>query len=574
MVKEYLVELAIDAGKNQFGNKVNEQKLKSILSNYIESQRSYNEICALAEEIDFQGLVEYIKQDLLDSVNVRLFAPQKGDRQQARERIVSAAITYSKANTSQAKCRVAKCIYDCLDMIRGFYAFDISKKEYLLASEIVDAVGKDTQEMVKKLEETVVSRLDNLESNLTNGSLFSIERATQLAGTGDLATIESGIKKMLDHISLEHPLSPDFGFTYVDGNLRSKALTKDAEKRFPVRYVLTGPIRFGDTYYNDSEHNPLDYAYRHQRPIAMEISKAVKYLGDRYDPIQSEAKQLEGNVILGVPPQFPPAFPCSIKVGNAVFFDHILLRTEEILDDGTYVISNKEQNIYIHFEVRINPQIPNKPDFTISINHANNHEMLNYVKFMKSLSQEKDIHIYVLKAREDIIAGSIDGIEYKTGFASVDEEIDFLDRVCTIEDYFNVSLNPAGEISEDEYHSVIYISNLIKNDEVHTTWSEVTFAGSLDQQFRKELISMDSELYMISYVGVNEIELFGSSFKFKFMRCFKCAHIVDYEKVKKKAEILDDGDSIKISFKAGKDKSAFDTLNIPNRMAKNECLNQ
>lgn len=85
---------------------------------------------------------------------------------------------------------------------------------------------------------------------------------------------------------------------------------------------------------------------------------------------------------------------------------------------------------------------------------------------------------------------------------------------------------------------------------------------------------MDSELYMISYVGVNEIELFGSSFKFKFMRCFKCAHIVDYEKVKKKAEILDDGDSIKISFKAGKDKSAFDTLNIPNRMAKNERLNQ
>lgn len=163
---------------------------------------------------------------------------------------------------------------------------------------------------------------------------------------------------------------------------------------------------------------------------------------------------------------------------------------------------------------------------------------------------------------------------YKTGFASIDEEIDFLDRICAIEDYFNVRLNPAGKISEEEYQSVIHISDLVRKDMVCTTWSEMTFTGILDRHFREELIAMDTELYMFSYVGTGKIELFGASFDFKFMRSFKCAYMVDYEKVKKKAEVLDDGDSIKITFRAGKDNTAIDTLNIPDKLIPSEHLSQ
>ncbi len=97
MVKEYLAELALDAGKNRFKDKIDEQKLKSALINYIENQQKYNEVCTLAEEIDFQGLVEYIEQNFLDAVNDRIFAPSRKDRGQARSSIIAAAIAYSKA---------------------------------------------------------------------------------------------------------------------------------------------------------------------------------------------------------------------------------------------------------------------------------------------------------------------------------------------------------------------------------------------------------------------------------------------------------------------------------------------
>lgn len=563
MVAEYLVELGLDAGKERFKDKVDEHKLKAALLDYIKMHQKYNEVCALAEEIDFQGLVEYIGHNLLNSVTNRLFAPYKEDRGQAREDIVAAAISYSKADTDQARKRVAKCVYDCIDIIGGFYSSSISKKEYIIASEVVDAIEENTQTAVNASTQKILSRLNEIEEHRVNGPLFSIDKAVQLAETNNLSEIESGFTKVLDHISLTHPLYPHYGYTYTDEGLQSKPLTEDARKLYPPRYVFTGTVRFGNTYYTDSKIDPLEYAYRHQLSMTMDVSTAVKFLGTERDPRQSEVEGVR--MVSAVPPKFPPAFPCAIKVGDIIFYDRILLRTQEILDDDTYVISNNEQGLHFYFEIRINPKAPNMPYFTISINHASNHEMLNYVRFMKALSEVRDIHVYVLEAEQDIIAGCIDSMEYKTGFTSVDEEIDFLERLCAIEDYFNVKLSPSGNISEEEYNKIIYISDLIQKGNVAITWSEIILTGTLDQRFREWLITTDSDFYMFSYVETDLIELFGASFEIKFMRSYKCAYIVDHEKVKKKAEILDDGDIIKITFRAGDDNSAIDTMSIPTK---------
>lgn len=54
------------------------------------------------------------------------------------------------------------------------------------------------------------------------------------------------------------------------------------------------------------------------------------------DPAPSEVDRLQGNVLLAIPPKFPPAFPCSIKVGDIVFFDYCekIKKKAEILDNG------------------------------------------------------------------------------------------------------------------------------------------------------------------------------------------------------------------------------------------------
>lgn len=565
---EYVAGLGLDAAKEHVQEKLDEKKLRSELTSYIERQRKYNEMCTLAEEIDFQGLVEYIQNNLLEQTGVRIFDPDRKKRGQARQEIIDAAVAYSKANTSESKLRVGTCISICLDIIHGFYAeHHLSVKDYLLADMIVDAVAEEVHEAQASTVSAVVDDRDQILAKIdSNGSLFSIDRAVALAGAGSLDSIGSGIKKMLDHISLEHPYYPHFGYDYRNGMILSKPLTAEAKKLYPTKYVLTGAVRIGDQYYNDPNGDPLDYAYRHQLPITMEVSKATKLLGEKPDPRQDEVAVLEGNTVVASPPAFLPAFPCSIKVRDKTFFKYILLRTQEILDDGTYVIGNQEQGGSFYFEVRINPQIHSRPDFKINMSNATNKELLNYVRFMSTLSKEKDLHIYVLALGEDIIAGYINDMNYRTGFGSVEEEIDFLERVCAIEDYFGVTLSPHGEISNKEYEAVLHISDLIRNDEVKGTWSEATFTGIMSQHFREELINMDKELYMFSYVGFSHVDLFGAEFEFRFMRTFNSAKMVDFEKVKRKAEVLDDGDDIKITFRAGEDKGTIDTLKIPDKI--------
>lgn len=565
---EYLTDLGIEATKDNVKNKLDEKKLRESLIAYIESQQKYNEMCSLAEEIDFQGLIDYIKNNLIDATGTRFFDPNRNKRGQARQQIVDAAVAFSKADTDEAKFRVSKYISICLDIIRGFYEeHHLSLKEFLLSDMIVDAVADEVAEVQTTLMTAVDSAKNEILGKIDNtGSLFSVDKALAFAKAGETDTIRDGIKKILDHISLEHPYYPHFGYDYRNGMILSKPLTEEAKKLYPPKYVLTGPVKIGNQYYNNPNGNPLDYSYRHQIPITLEISKATKLLGEKPDPRQDEMAGLEGQKLIASPPEFPPAFPCAIKVGETIFFEYILLRTQEILDDGTYIIGNKDQGGSFYFEIRINPQIPSSPDFSMKIRNATNRELLNFVRFMTTLSKEKDLHIYVLALGEDIIAGYINGIDYQTGFSSVDEEIDFLERVCVIEDYFHIQLNPHGEISYKEYKTVIQISDLIRNEEVLGTWNEATFTGVLTQHFREELINMDKEEYRFSYVGISHVELFGAEFEFRFMRTFKDAQMVDIEKVRRKAEVLDDGDEIKITFRAGNDKRTIDTLKIPDNI--------
>ena len=157
-------------------------------------------------------------------------------------------------------------------------------------------------------------------------------------------------------------------------------------------------------------------------------------------------------------------------------------------------------------------------------------------------------------------------MNYPTRFASVAEEIDFLERVCSIEDYFNTTLNINGEISHNDYEMVIEISDLIRNEEVTGTWVETTFTGTIDQNFREKLLSMDDESFALSYVGIGHAAFFGADIEFRFMRTLQSAKLKDVERVKQKVEVLDDGDDIKLTFCSGEEKTVIDTLNIPEKM--------
>ena len=99
-----------------------------------------------------------------------------------------------------------------------------------------------------------------------------------------------------------------------------------------------------------------------------------------------------------------------------------------------------------------------------------------------------------------------------------------------------------------------------------STWKEVSFTGVLGAEFRRQLENLNTPIAMLSYVGICDVNLFGAEFEFKYMRTYKCAVMQELDKIKQLLLCLEDGDPIKIKFAPGEDKSAFDTLHIPDTM--------
>ena len=565
IIADYIGNLALEAGKSHLKDDIDKKKLRKALSDLIKRHRKYNEICARAEEIDFQGLIDYIEGNLLNDVVTRIFNHDKAKRREARNSVIKKAIEYSHAKTDESKRRVAIIISFCLDIIHDFY-LTLNNQDYIIASHIIDEINNDTKETVQSSEKRIANLVEH------NRPLVSMDKAVELSKLGDLNTIENGIKDMLDVISTKHPLYPYYGYELHNSKLRSKPLTNEAIQKYPPKYVFSGPITVGDKQFHTPQENPFDYSYRHQLPMTLEVSGAIKYLGTQPDPKQDEMINLIGKTLTANPPGFPPASPYSIMVGTQTYFDYILLRTQEILDDGTIIISNKEQGYFITFEIKLNPKSLDNIKYIISMNHPSNHDLLKYVKFMAALEKNIDFRIHDLSKDTDWLAGHINNTGYKTGFPTIEEEISFIENLCCIEDYFNIQFHPEGNISISEMKDVQYLSNLIQNDYTYSTWEQSTLTGVIDQDKRDYILTMDDKPFMFAYVGISQISLFGAKFDVQFLRIYISAKVADLETLKKKVELSDDGESIKIKLQPGDNNYSADTLNIPDNISEAQSL--
>ena len=70
MIADYLLEKLLNIGvsvaKNKTNEKINEHKLKKDLEDYILSKKEYFDLCSIDEEFDFEGLLDYVSNNLIE----------------------------------------------------------------------------------------------------------------------------------------------------------------------------------------------------------------------------------------------------------------------------------------------------------------------------------------------------------------------------------------------------------------------------------------------------------------------------------------------------------------------------
>lgn len=329
-----------------------------------------------------------------------------------------------------------------------------------MQAEIVDDVNAHTD---KAIEAFAKKAQEN------NQSPFSPENVNKLGSNHEYEKLNTLSKQFQNQLGTQHPLYPYYQFTpsqEYEGNLVSSPLRDDARKKYPPRFVLNGIAKIGDDKINELSPEIIEYANRHQLSISLEIHSATKYLGEEKDPIQTEAESLIGATLIKEPRKFSEPRPYSIRIDNTPIFDYIELGVSEILEDKSVVVTNeKQQSPLINIRLVFNVYTHNVSVSMTAVDHSNE-TLLRYVTLMKAASEGKNISLYDLKNNTVFLSGPLRDCDYKSGFSNVDDELDFLRRICEIEEHFSVKIKIPDVIMTKDYKQVRYLSDLLRGERV------------------------------------------------------------------------------------------------------------
>lgn len=553
-------DIVLEIGLNTFKEKIKSVKDQKIirekLESYLSKKLQENWFCTRDEEIDFEGLANYIREDLIDDMKSRLFG-EKEERNCARLRILDKSVAYAQANTKIAKNRVERMVTSLMTMLKDFYRKKVPQEMLLVSGEIVDNLSEHQEEQTRKIIGKITETEKELTKEINKKNLLSTDSNIELMRKGKYAEVEQNLTSAIRAIGAQHPLNQYYriGVRTVDG--KDEAFSCPVSANIPKEYLpkMEFGVRatLGGKDISEFNLSNLNYSFRHQIPFVVNVVKARKLLGDILDPYQHEAEREIGKEYKIYPPRFPAAFSCTLLGDDKPIIEYLLLRTLEILDDETYIVTNQEQKgAPFKIEIRLNVH-RNIFNFRIEPSNNKNSEKLLIAKILKEMTDSRVIKLYSLEHAVDLVSGNMQQNSCESMFDTISEDIEFFEKIIDIEKYFGQDIRIPNPIRQDELWDVDYLASLIRGERCEGKWSELTAEFTVNQKM-KEFADSEERTHELCFMasGVVPIELWEQLYEIPVKRTFPYITIKNLENVCKKIQVLDLGDPIKISYIPGK----------------------
>ncbi len=360
-------------------------------------------------------------------------------------------------------------------------------------------------------------------------------------------------------IAGHHPLYPYFstGIENRSGKLTlvSKPNSEEAIKIYPPRYK--GKMTLPEKYRGfTSIDELLDYSYRNQEDIEVNVQEIRKLLGDFDDPYQDELfspENLKKMKFKIKHREFPQATPFKIVFANNNFsLDYILLSGEKITENNEIILSNKEQDIglcitlFIDFtSKRLDFNIRVKEDYIRDVSTC-----LAFTNFMLNGKKDNKLEIISLEENRVFISGYLNDVNYESRFGDGEKEKEFLEHLKIIEDFYDIKINLADEITKDDVINAEILARAITGKEIKGNYNSLDTEIRLVEETKDTVKNFYNEGFALTYEMYDyEIKVFDKSFKIpKIIKTMGTVKIENLEKVIKKIDVLETGDLIKIKF--------------------------
>ena len=233
---------------------------------------------------------------------------------------------------------------------------------------------------------------------------------------------------------------------------------------------------------------------------------------------------------------------------------HELSRSDkEILDDGKIVITNEEQHNYpFKINIKISPNA-NKLSFTVTPFNPTNREYLNYKTFLRRVMNDEKVSLWLLDRNERFIQGTLD----YSADENLYEEIEFLQKIVAIEEYFETTINIPNSITAGEHAVINRLYDLIQGG-YKGNLDKFDFSFELCDENRPRLLSLTETDYVLGYSAEGTFSIFNQKLIVPIFREIECVKVENLGRLKEKIRILDNGDQVKIVYVPGTGKKTCD----------------
>ena len=472
------------------------------------------------------------------------------------------ATVYAQAKTCISDKRARQMVTNSIDILRRFYRAKVNRELKFIATEIEDTIIDE-----------VTTQHQSIEKTIENSALLSIDQNISHIQAGDLESVEKNVATFTNAISTAHILYPDFKFGFNEqGQLVSIRLNDEALKRHPPRLLVSAKAaKIGDTSLTEIDDQVLLKSYRHQIPISLDDVTAVQYLGDVRDPSQTTAAKVTGPHAEIAPPRFPE-LRCNVIIDGEVAVSYLLLRIKEILDNGTYVITNDEQNNF-NFKVKMLMNMTSRQlSFTIKPTNTTNYELLQYRRFLKKASKAQKVVLQTLD--QNIELASVNNLS-QIDLVRLDNEIEFLQMVVAIEEFWDIHLSIPHEIQPRDHRLIYRLYSMIKNGVYQGVQEYFIFTAALSKALRESINNSESEkIHSLIYTNDIAVLLFDQTIRFPLLRRIDGVKIDHLEELKEEITSLDDGTQVKVKYiPAGQNKKIIYTDAFFSEETKQKLLN-
>lgn len=171
---------------------------------------------------------------------------------------------------------------------------------------------------------------------------------------------------------------------------------------------------------------------------------------------------------------------------------------------------------------------------------------------MKRINAREEVTLNILSLNKPLASGTVGHRK----FDRLDAEIEFLQKIIELEDYFKTSIIIPEEITIKDHIEIDHLVDLIKQS-YKGNWNKFEFKFILTEETKVKIEELTDQAYALLYTGEGDFEVFGQVFTLPVVRRIPNAKVLDLEKTKKKCAALDVGDELKVQYVPGGNKGEF-----------------